>query len=53
MVKLSNVQVAAGNNKVLQTAILGLKLRHVTYMLQDKFKLKDGGLLCKLMLDFP
>ena len=50
-VKLSIAQVAAGHEKVLQTAFLGLKLGPVTYMLQDKFKLKDGGLLCKLMLD--
>ena len=51
MVKLSNAQVMAGYEKVLQTAFQGLQLRPVTYMLQDKFKLKDGGLLCKLMLD--
>ena len=51
MIKLSNAQVAAGYEKVLKTAISGLKLGPVTYMLQDKFKLKDGGLLCKLMLD--
>ena len=50
-VKLSSAQVAAGYEKVLQTAFLGLKLVPVTFLLQDKFKLKDGGLLCKLMLD--
>ena len=51
MVKLSNAQVMAGYEKVLQAAIQGMQLGPATYMIQDKFKLKDGDLLCKLMLD--
>ena len=41
MVKLSNAQVTAGYEKVLQTAIEGLQLGPAIYLIQDKFKLKD------------
>ena len=53
-VKLTPGQVLTrgGCEKVLQTAFEGLQLGSPgMYMLQDKFKLKDGGMLCKLMLE--
>ena len=53
-VRLSPGQVLTkgGCEKVLQSAFEGLQLGSPgRYMLQDRFRLKDGGILCKLMLD--
>ena len=46
------VLTKGGCEKVLQSAFEGLQLGSPgRYMLQDRFRLKDGGILCKLMLD--